>query len=314
MFTKRIALAAALTGLAASLPAQIVIRRAGGSEQAELRRQVPAQAEGPHDLLFYKAFYLYRGANRFNEAIELFRKFLEKAPDSPLAPVAARNTLNLLYRTNRVDEANEFRERYEKLLARGPRRARGDRARRDREGRGDRPRVDRPRAGGRARPPRARRGDPAGRLQMIERRLAQLERNLKKAREEGSEEEVERLERRLENLKRAYEEIKRRIAEGGPMPEGRRRPREGRGPAGRGRFGRRMRPLTEMSKDELQEHVERMGQMIERFAARLEDMGQEERAEQLVKSFKKYKSLIEAGKLEEAMELRRTMFGRRRRR
>ncbi|GEM_PF-1841665 len=289
------------------LAGQIVIERVDRPVKAKSAQQ----EESPHDALFYKAFYLYRGENKFEQAIELFKAYLEKAPRSRLAAVAARNTLNLLYRVNRMDEADAFRERFAGLLARGPRGpregrvGREGRGRRERAGREGRGRTDRPvRGRGGDRGPRAGRRDPAARLRMIEERLQTLEKNLEKAREGGNGEEIERLERRLENLKRAYEEVKK----GGGRD--RARGREGRGR--RGGFGRGMKPLTEMSKEELREHVDRMASMIERFAERMADMGQEERAEKMKKAFEKYRSLIEAGKLEEAMEARRKLFARRR--
>ncbi len=262
--------------------------------------QVKTQENEAANAYFYKAFYLQNGAKKFAIAIELYKKFLGEAPKSKLAPIAARNTLNLLYRTNQIDQANEFRENHKDLLARAVRRENNT----DRPGanrRGNR----RGRQGG-----RVGRGNPrnaGAQLERLEKRLVALQKQIEEARSNDDMDKVEKLEGRLANLKKALK----RIQEGGQRgdnPPGNR----GRGRRAGGR--RMMKPLTEMSKDELKQHVERLGSMIDRFYERMVERGMEDRAAKIKENFKKFKALIEAGKIEEAQKAMQSLFGRRRRR
>ncbi len=257
--------------------------------------QVPVQENEAANAFFYKAFYLQKGAQQFKQAIELYRRFLKEAPQSKLAPIAARNTLNLLYRTNQIDRANEFREGHKALLALANRKERNS----------DRPRGRNPRQGG-----RIGRGNPrnaGAQLERLEKRLVSLQKKLAEARENDDMEAVEKLEGHLANLKKALK----RFQEGGKQ-RGKRPGNRGRG--GRAGRGRMLKPLSEMSADELKQHVERMGSMIERFSKRMEERGMEDQVEKIKTNFKKYKALIEAGKIKEAQEFQRSIFGRRRRR
>jgi tetratricopeptide (TPR) repeat protein len=263
--------------------------------------RVVTQENEAANQLFYKAFYLQNGAKKFNKAIELYGKFLRESPKSQFAPIAARNTLNLLYRTNQIDQANEFRENHKGLLARAGRKARNS---------GQEGRVrDRNKQGGRVR----RSGNPrnaGAQLERLEKRLVDLQKKIAEARESGDMDTVEKLEGRLANLKKALK----RIQESGRRGNnpGNRGP--GRRNAGRRNAGRRMmKPLTKMSAEELKEHVKLMGSMIERFSDRMVDRGMEEQAKKIRDNFKKFKALVEAGKIKEAQEFQQTIFRRRRR-
>ena len=258
--------------------------------------EVKTQENEGANAFFYKAFYLQNGAKKFSRAIELYKKFLAEAPKSKFAPIAARNTLNLLYRTNQIDQANEFREGHKGLLARAVKKQ----ANTDRPG-GNRGRNRRSRQGG-----RVNRGNPrnaAAQLQRLEKRLVALQKQIEEARKNDDMSTVEKLEGRLANLKKALK----RIQEGGQRGDN--------PPGNRGRGRRRMmKPLTEMSKDELKQYVDRMGSMIDRVSERMVERGMEDRAAKIKTNFKKLKALIDAGKLEEAQKAMQSLFGRRRRR
>ena len=256
--------------------------------------EVKPQENERANQFFYKAFYLQNGAKKFAQAIQLYKKFLEEAPHSQFAPIAARNTLNLLYRTNQIEQANEFRENHKGLLAKAVRRS-------DRPGQGQPGRRGN-RQGGRVRGGRGNPRNAGAQLERLEKRLMELKQKIEEARKKDDMATVEKREGRLANLQRALK----RIQEGGRQGNNR-----GQGRRGRGR--RMMKPLTEMTKDELKQHIERMGSMIDRFSERLVEEGMEERAKKMKDAFQKFKALVEAGKIQEAQEFQRKIFRRRRR-
>ena len=64
------------------------------------------------DSLFYRAFFLERGERRYQEAIDLYRKFLAAAPEHRFASRAADAALNLLNRVGQQDDAEKFRQEH----------------------------------------------------------------------------------------------------------------------------------------------------------------------------------------------------------
>ena len=282
---------------------QVIIREgAQGRDATETKKQEKKQEamqEGRHAPIFYKAFYLANSSARnYKEAISLFELYLKKAPKAAHAPEAASRLVNALFRTGDTDRANELSDKYADLIAKAPtsRRNRGDAPRGGRGfGRGNRGgEMDRGRG--------ERGGNNEERLARLETRIKDLQKSLRDAGEEGNKTRVSQIERQIASAKRRIENIKSGNAGG-------RRGREGRRGGRRG-FGGNRTPLTEMSKDELAETVERMASRIERSADRMD----EDRAEAMEKNFKKFKALIKDGKLKEAQELRGSIFGFRRRR
>ncbi|MFY9345768.1 MAG: hypothetical protein WAT39_24970 [Planctomycetota bacterium] len=156
---------------------------------------LPLSAQGAtadqSEAVFYKAFYLEKGQRDFAGAMALYSEFLTKAPDHKLAGEAAKQQYQLLDRTGKTKERDEFKAKYEKLLgniaaapAAGP-------------GGGERPaRGDAPEGGRGARPA----GGGAERPDMAA-RIAELEKALAKAKEENNTDEVKKLEQQLERAR-----------------------------------------------------------------------------------------------------------------
>jgi TolA-binding protein len=259
---------------------------------AQEKEKVPA-AEA--EVLFLRAFYLDKGERRFDEAVELYRKFLDAAPDHRYAAPAARNAFGLLNRTGKVEEANKLREAHAKLLDRVPVADREPGAGAQ-AGAGDRPGA---RGGGAGAEPAA--GQADARREQMAQRLADLKERLETARNEGDEQQVERLTAQIKRLEEA-------IAGGGAG----RGPGAGRG-AGGGRGGQPQKPLTEMSAEELASFQERMKPLVERMVARLRENGDDAGADKLNASYEKAIGLIKEGKLEEAEKIRAELTPRRRR-
>jgi hypothetical protein len=160
-----------------------------------LAAQTPAASEA--ETMFYKAFYLEKGEHDFNGAMDLYQKFLDKAPDHALAAKAASNNFKLLGDTGKLKERDAFKAKYEKLLgnaANTPAPASGERGERggrggegagrggEGAGRGERP------AGGAGRPDR-------------QARITELEKELAKAKEEKNDAKVKELEAQLEQAR-----------------------------------------------------------------------------------------------------------------
>lgn len=275
------------------------------ASQIVITEKAPAsakQGDEKTDALFYKAFFLDNGAGQYEQALGLYKKFLAAAPESKLAPRAARSLVNLLYRTEKMDEARAAQEKYAALLARAPR---GE-GRMGRGGPGDR--MGRGARGARGeRGARGARGGGAGdaeQAQRIKRMVTRLEGQIAEAKEAGNEEQVARLSRQLDRIKTRLKEIE---SGGGEARGGR---GMGRGQGGRrGGFGRQ-RALTDMEKDEALQWVERRTEMMERFADRIG----EERAAEMEKALKECKAAIEAGDMKKAEKIRQEKLSFRRRR
>ncbi|MBL8738461.1 MAG: hypothetical protein JNL12_18670 [Planctomycetes bacterium] len=216
---------------------------------ALLALALPVLAQDPTatdaEVLFYKAYYLEKGPKDHAAAMELYQKFLDKAPEHKLAAEAAKQQYRLLDQTGKSKERDAFKAKYEKLLGNiQPAPAGGDVAR-----------------GGGARGEGAR-GEGGGRPDM-QARIAELEKQLEKAKADGNAEEVKRLEQALERARQ------------GGRGQG--------GPGGRGGVMRLLgsdKALKDMSAEEIgqiKEGLAGASSMVDR----IRDMGNEEMADKL---------------------------------
>ena len=188
-----------------------------------------AQDPAASEALFYKAYWLQNGERNFAEAMTLYDKFLQAAPEHPLVGRAAQFQFELLTRAGKTDEAKAFAQKYEKQLGKVAVAA---------------PATPKAAEGG-ARPAAQAGGDNA-------QRLADMKKQLEEAKASGDEETVQRLERQIRRMEQAGGEA----GAGGPG---------GRGARG-GMFG--SKKLTEMTAEELEQFktgMERMSTMIERM-------------------------------------------------
>ena len=148
---------------------------------ALLALALPLMAQDPVtsdvEVLFYKAFYLEKGPKDHAAAMELYQKFLDKAPEHKLASEAAKQQFRLLDATGKTKERDAFKAKYEKLIGNLQAAAPAEGAR-----------------GG------AGRGESGGRPDMAA-RVAELEKQLEKAKADGNAEEVKKLEQQIERAK-----------------------------------------------------------------------------------------------------------------
>jgi hypothetical protein len=148
---------------------------------ALLALALPLMAQDPVtsdvEVLFYKAFYLEKGPKDHAAAMELYQKFLDKAPEHKLAGEAAKQQFRLLDATGKTKERDAFKAKYEKLIGNLQAAAPAEGAR-----------------GG------AGRGEGGARPDMAA-RVAELEKQLEKAKADGNAEEVKKLEQQIERAK-----------------------------------------------------------------------------------------------------------------
>jgi hypothetical protein len=148
---------------------------------ALLALALPLMAQDPVtsdvEVLFYKAFYLEKGPKDHAAAMELYQKFLDKAPEHKLASEAAKQQFRLLDATGKTKERDAFKAKYEKLIGNLQAAAPAEGAR-----------------GG------AGRGEGGARPDMAA-RVAELEKQLEKAKADGNAEEVKKLEQQIERAK-----------------------------------------------------------------------------------------------------------------
>lgn len=215
---------------------------------ALLALALPILAQDPvatdAEVLFYKAYYLEKGPKDHAAAMELYQKFLDKAPEHKLATEAAKQQYRLLDQTGKAKERDAFKAKYEKLLGNiQPAPAGGDAAR-----------------GGGAR------GEGGGRPDM-QARIAELEKQLEKAKADGNAEEVKRLEQQLERARQGGGR-----GQGGPGGAG------GRG----GVMGllRSDKALKDMSTEEIGQIKEGLAG-ASTMVDRIRDMGNDEMADKL---------------------------------
>jgi hypothetical protein len=188
-----------------------------------------AQDPAASEALFYKAYWLQNGERNFAEAMTLYDKFLQAAPEHPLVGRAAQFQFELLTRAGKTEEAKAFAVKYEKQLGKVAVPAPAA------------PKSDAPAT----RPAGQAGGDNA-------QRLADLKKQLEEAKASGDEEAATRLQRQIARLEQGGGEP----GQGGPG---------GRGARG-GMFG--SKKLAEMTPEELEQFkggMERMSSMIERM-------------------------------------------------
>lgn len=219
--------------------------------------------------IFFKAFYLERGARAEKEALDLYQQFLAAAPSHKYSKQAAQNALGLFNKAGNLEEASKFKKKYETLLkdASDAAAPAGDR----RPGEGAPPAAGERRAGG---------------------GLQALRDELAKAKEAGDEKKVKELEEQI----KAREEG-RRGAGGQGQPGGRRG-------MGGGIFSDKK--ITEMNDEELGALKTGMGNMS-RMLDMMRNNGQAETADKLEKLGKKLSEQLEAGKKEDAEKTREEM-------
>ncbi|HEX6810491.1 MAG TPA: hypothetical protein VF384_02605 [Planctomycetota bacterium] len=246
---------------------------------ALLALMLPLAAQDPaaaNEAIFYKAFYLEKGARDRENASVLYEQFLNAAPDHKLAKEAATLQYHLLGQMGKTKEQGAFKTKYEKLLGNvAPAPAAGDRG-----------------AGGGADAPRGGRGDGQGRAAGggdMQARMAELEKQLAKAKEEGNDEEVKKLEDQIARMKQMAERGGRGGAgAGGP------------GGMGRGAFGvlRGNKKYSEMTDEEKTQLKDAVG-MAQGMADRQRDNGNEDAAKKIETATADLKKALEGNKPED---------------
>lgn len=244
------------------------------------KQDVPA-AEPAENTMFYRAYYLERGERRSDEAIALYKKFLEAAPKSRYAGKAAANTLALLNRAGKVEDADAFKTKYAEVLKNADVSGPSD------AGAGDAAGAGRGQRGA---------GGPGGQGGNRP-NLDELKKQLEKAKADGKEEDAKKLEEQIKRI----EEMR---AAGGGRGQGGQGGQGGR--RGMGMMGNK--PITEMNDEEigqLEQGLERMGGMM---TQRMRDNGQGDLADKLDAATKKLKDALVAGKKEDAEAARQELM------
>ncbi|MFN7590346.1 MAG: hypothetical protein ACK501_15995 [Planctomycetota bacterium] len=235
---------------------------------ALLALALPLMAQDPVasdvEVLFYKAFYLEKGPKDHAAAMELYQKFLDKAPEHKLAGEAAKQQFRLLDATGKTKERDAFKAKYEKLIGNLQAAA--------------------PAEGARGGAGRGERGEGGGRPDMAA-RVAELEKQLAKAKADGNAEEIKKLEQQLERAKQGGR------GQGGP------------GGARGGVMGllRGDKKLKDMSAEEITQIKDGLGgasQMIDRFR----DMGNEELADKMEAGIGSLKKALDGNDMEAAQK------------
>jgi tetratricopeptide (TPR) repeat protein len=268
-----------------------------------------AQAQGSGDQpvadenTFYRAFYLSRGERRYEEALELYRKFLAAAPDHKLVGKAASEAVIILQRSGRADEAQALRDKYASVLGAETdavgRDTPGPDAPADAGGGGDRRRGDRgpgfgggDRPGGDAGPARRPLSDED--KQALQERLDELASQAAQAEQAGDDRTAERLRRQMGRLQRQLEGD----ADAG---QGRNPAAGGRGGPGGGRgFGGAV--FAEMDDAQIAAWVERFDTFLPNMVDRRRERGDDDGADRLEKQWTELKGLLTAGKKDEAQK------------
>ena len=245
-----------------------------------LALMLPLAAQEPaanHEAVFYKAFYLEKGARDIASAMVLYQQFLDLAPDHKLAKEAAQQQYGLLHSTGKTKERDAFKTKYEKLLGNvAPGAASGDRP----DGGGaDAPRG---RGEGQGRPGGGGGGD-------MQARTAELEKQLAKAKEEGNTEEVKKLEDEIARMKQRAERGGRAGGAGGG--------------AGRGAFGllRGTKKISEMTAEEKTQLKDALGN-TQRMVDGMRENGNEDGAKKLETAVADLKKALEANKDDDAQK------------
>jgi len=235
---------------------------------ALLALALPILAQDPvatdAEVLFYKAYYLEKGPKDHAAAMELYQKFLDKAPEHKLATEAAKQQYRLLDQTGKSKERDAFKAKYEKLLGNIQPAPAGGEAARGGAGRGE----------GGARPD-------------MQARIAELEKLLEKAKADGNAEEVKRLEQQLERARQGGR------GQGGPG-----------GAGGRGGVMRLLgsdKALKDMSAEEIGQIKEGLAGATT-MVDRIRDMGNEEMADKLEDGIGALQKALDANDMEAAQK------------
>jgi len=235
---------------------------------ALLALALPILAQDPvatdAEVLFYKAYYLEKGPKDHAAAMELYQKFLDKAPEHKLATEAAKQQYRLLDQTGKSKERDAFKAKYEKLLGNIQPAPAGGEAARGGAGRGE----------GGARPD-------------MQARIAELEKLLEKAKADGNAEEVKRLEQQLERTRQGGR------GQGGPG-----------GAGGRGGVMRLLgsdKALKDMSAEEIGQIKEGLAGATT-MVDRIRDMGNEEMADKLEDGIGALQKALDANDMEAAQK------------
>jgi hypothetical protein len=246
-----------------------------------LSAQDPVAAET--EAMFYKAFYLEKGQRDFAGAMDLYEKFLAKAPEHKLAKDAATQQFNLLDKTGKTKERDAFKAKYEKLLGNAATAPAGGGAG---AGAGERGRGEGAGPGGPGGGERGARGE-GGRPDAAA-RIAELEKELAKAKEEKNDARVKELEGQLERARTGGR------GQGGPG-------------AGGGRRGGLMaalgsnKKIADMTPEETTQLKEALGNST-RMIDMMKENGQEEQAKKLETNIDSLKKALEANKTEDAQK------------
>lgn len=251
-----------------SLP---LVAQEGSDTPKPIKAEQPAANEAENVL--FRAFWLDRNERRFAEAVELYKSFLEKAPNHRYAGRAANYALQLLNRNGKPEEADAFKTKYAAILKTA-----------DIKGPEDAAPAERPGAGG---PPAGNRGNRPN--------VDELRKQLEKAKADGNAEEAKKLE---EQIKAIEERRAGRGAGGVGGGQGR----------GRGGMGAMQKPVAEMNDEEigqLQTFADRMSGMM---AERMRQNGQGEQADKLEAEAKKMVEALKAGKKEDAEKARQELM------
>jgi len=250
-----------------------------------------ARAQGDQkvdDNTFYKAFYLDRGEKKYDAAEPLYRKFLTAHADSNLAPMAARNLVQLLHRVGKSDDANALSQQYSALIKAAPKETPDQPANPPQPGEGGGRRGQG--AGGMG--GRGGNFDPEARAKELE----GLKKDLEAAKTAGDQKKVDELTQRITRLENAG--------------------RRGQGGQG-GRGGFQMgppKPLAEMSDTEREEWLTQIKERTTNMANMMRDRGNDEAADRIEEALKKYEGLVKEKKYAEAEEAMRAMMPTRGRR
>lgn len=235
---------------------------------ALLALALPLMAQDPVasdvEVLFYKAFYLEKGPKDHAAAMELYQKFLDKAPEHKLAAEAAKQQFRLLDATGKTKERDAFKAKYEKLIGNLQAAA--------------------PAEGARGGAGRGERGEGGGRPDMAA-RVAELEKQLEKAKADGNAEEIKKLEQQLERAK-----------QGGRGPGG---PGGARGGVmGLLRGDKKLKDMSAEEITQIKDGLAGASQMIDRFR----DMGNDELADKMEAGIGSLKKALDGNDMDAAQK------------
>ncbi len=285
------------TAFLAALPALAAAQ--GFGIQRPARRNAPPrpaqQVESRFDGVFYKAYYLENEEKKVDEAMKLYREYLDKVgPRARLARVALRRLSALLEKKGDKEGLRELQARFGR---RGPRAVRPGRQ------------------GGRMRMGGARQ-KPLSREEWIKRRtemIGRFEERIKQMKESGRGEQfVGRMEQMLVRMKKELEAVKKGapIPQGGRMMMGRRGGAQGRAQGRRrGLFGAQ---FAKMPPDERDKAFTALIERLVSFQERMKERGREDAAKRMKALTDKLEALAAKGKWEEVDKTLREGFRRRR--